>query len=392
MGAVSIMTSQIGSLAFSRLSRHFADSKVPFEVIMPSGESHKFGKGQPSFTVTLKNRRAIKALVSLDEGNVGEAFLDGSIEITGDMLRPFELRGTLSDAHPLTTIWRFLQPLVLGQVSTNRRAIADHYDIDADFFLSFLDPEIPMYTQGVYVQESESLAAATRRKFDWCIEQCRLKSGDRVLEIGPGWGGFAEYAFKRGIHLTGITISSYSRDFLNKLKERTGGDWDIQLVDFLEYQPKAEFDAIVIMGVIEHIPDYKAVLERFSRWVKPGGRIFLDGSAATKKYELSSFMVRHIYGGNHSFLVLHDFLDKLASTPLKLVECYNDRDSYFYTFRQWAINFDANRDKVVARFGEFNFRRFQLYLWGAAYEFFSGSLDCYRMIIERPIYGDGRSA
>jgi len=195
MGAVSIMTSQIGSLAFSRLSRHFADSKVPFEVIMPSGESHKFGKGQPSFTVTLKNRRAIKALASLDEGNVGEAFLDGSIEITGDMLRPFELRGTLSDAHPLTTIWRFLQPLVLGQVSTNRRAIADHYDIDADFFLSFLDPEIPMYTQGVYVQESESLAAATRRKFDWCIEQCRLKSGDRVLEIGPGWGGFAEYAF-----------------------------------------------------------------------------------------------------------------------------------------------------------------------------------------------------
>ena len=98
----------------------------------------------------------------------------------------------------------------------------------------------------------------------------------------------------------------------------------------------------------------------------------------------SSFMVKYIYPGNHSFLVLDDFLNKLAKTPLQVEEIFNDRMSYFHTFVQWAKNFDAHKDAVTAKFGEFDYRRFRLYLWGAAYEFLSRSLDCYRMIIHLP--------
>ena len=125
------------------------------------------------------------------------------------------------------------------------------------------------------------------------------------------------------------------------------------------------YDAIVIMGVIEHLPDYARVLDKFQALLRPGGRIFLDGSACTRKYELSSYMVKYIYGGNHSFLVLHDFLDKLARTRLEVTEIFNDRYSYFLTFKQWAQNFERNREFVIQRFGEFNYRRFRLYLWGA---------------------------
>jgi cyclopropane-fatty-acyl-phospholipid synthase len=138
------------------------------------------------------------------------------------------------------------------------------------------------------------------------------------------------------------------------------------------------------MGVIEHLPDYGRVLGKFADLLKPGRRVFLDASACTQKYELSSFMVKHIYGGNHSFLVLHDLLDKMSRTPLRVQEMFDDRFSYFLTFQQWARNFDQNRDAVVKQFGEFNYRRFRLYLWGAAYEFLSRSLDCYRMIIASP--------
>ena len=222
------------------------------------------------------------------------------------------------------------------------------------------------------------------RKFDYVMNACGLKPGDRFLEVGPGWGAFGAHAAKHGVKMTGITNSAFSKDFLDKKAQRIGADWDIVLTDVLEYEPKQRFDAIVMMGVIEHLPDYAKVLERFLRFVKPGGTVFLDGSAATKKYELSSFMVKYIYPGNHSFLVLHDFLDKVAKTPFKIVEIHNDRDSYFYTFRQWATNFDRNRDEVVRRFGEHNFRRFRLYLWGSAYEFLSGSLDCYRIVMRSP--------
>jgi cyclopropane-fatty-acyl-phospholipid synthase len=373
-----------GGGLLGRFAKHFADSPVSFDVTLPKGNVQHFGPGAPSFHVTLKNAQALRAIGSLDEGRFGDAYLAGHIDIEGDMLRPFELRKSMKDFHLVTAAWRFIQPLLFGQVHTNRQAITAHYDIDPDFFLSFLDPITPCYTQGVYEHPDETLDVATRRKFDYCFERCRLKPGDHILEIGPGWGAWFEYASRRGVKCTGITISQVSVDYLSARGKQLGFDWELIFSDLLQYQTARKYDAIVIMGVIEHLPQYKAVLDKFMTLLKPGKFVFLDGSACTKKYELSSFMVKYIYGGNHSFLVLHDFLDKLAKTPFQVLEIFNDRYSYFLTFQQWARNFDANREHVIERFGDFNYRRFRLYLWGAAYEFLSRSLDCYRMILQLP--------
>ena len=124
-------------------------------------QSRRFGQGAPSFCVRLNNRNAVRAITSLDQVKFADAYLAGDIDIDGDMLRPFELRQSMGDLHPLMTAWRFLQPLLFGQVRTNKAAITSHYDIDADFFLSFLDPKTPCYTQGVYESDDETLDVAT---------------------------------------------------------------------------------------------------------------------------------------------------------------------------------------------------------------------------------------
>lgn len=372
------------SYLLGRFAEQFRTSPVSFDVTLPDGQIQRFGQGPASFHLELKNSRALRAIASMDEGRFGDAYINGDIDLEGDMLAPFQLRSSMKDFHLLTEAWRYIQPLIFGQVHTNKQAITAHYDIDAEFFLSFLDAKTPCYTQGVYERDDETLDAATLRKFDYAFEKCRLKPGDHILEIGPGWGAWFEYASQRGVKCTGISISQVSIDYLNRRSKELGFNWELIFSDLLEYQTARKYDAIVIMGVIEHLPDYRAVLEKFATLLKPGGRIFLDGSACTKKYELSSYMVKYIYAGNHSFLVLHDFLDKLAKTPLEVEEIFNDRHSYFLTFQQWAKNFDANREFVIERFGEFNYRRFRLYLWGAAYEFLSRSLDCYRMIIRAP--------
>src|SRR5262249_43513666 len=150
--------------AFSLLglvARQFSQLPTPFEIILPDGSVHRFGQGAPSFQVRLKNQRALRAVRRLDEGRFGDAYVAGDIDIDGDMLRPFELRRWMKDFHVVTTVWRFAQPFLLGQVWTNRRAIASHYDIDPDFFLSFLDPKVPCYTQGVFEHARETLEAAT---------------------------------------------------------------------------------------------------------------------------------------------------------------------------------------------------------------------------------------
>jgi cyclopropane-fatty-acyl-phospholipid synthase len=371
------------------LIKRMGEVPTPFAVEMPDGQTRQVGEGKPEFTLGLRNDRAIRAVRSMDEGNIAEAYLQGDIDLEGDMLKPFTLRSHFSDMHPLVAAWRFVEPFIFGQVYTNKRAIASHYNADPNLFLSFLDPVFPAYSQGVYEHDDEPLSTALQRKFDWAIEKCGLKQGTRVLEIGPGWGAFAGHALQAGVHFTGVTNSEVSQAYLRKKLANFGDRFDIQLVDFLDFEPKEKFDAIVIMGVIEHLPDYERVLKKFTDLLKPGGRIFLDGSAAWKKYELSSFMVRNIYPGNHSFLVLDDFLDKLAKTPLLMDECLSDRWSYFLTFRQWARNLDAHRDYIQKTFGDLEFRKFRLYLWGATNEFLTRQLDCWRMILHKPEHAIG---
>ena len=357
---------------------------TPFTIEMPDGAKRSVGQGEPVFSVALHNDRAVKAVRTLDEADIAEAYLQGDMDLDGDMLKPFTLRSELDDSHPLVAAWRFVQPLMFGQVYTNKQAIASHYNLDPDLFLSFLDPVFPAYSQGIYESDDEPLAKALERKFDWAIEKCELGNGKRALEIGPGWGAFASHVLKSGIQYTGITNSEVSQSFLREKLADFGDQFEILLTDFYDYEPDELFDAIVIMGVIEHLPNYEKVLRKFFRLLKPGGLVFLDGSAARKKYELSTFMVRYIYPGNHSFLVLDDFLNKLNKTEFECEEVHSDRWSYYLTFKQWAENLEANKDAVIKRFSDFEYRRFRLYLWGATYEFLSRNLDCYRLILSKP--------
>src|SRR3954463_5623976 len=108
---------QSGGLVDRILSR-FTQSQTPFEIVFPDGRRRSFGDGPPSFTLTLRNRQALRAFASMDEGRVGDAYVAGHVDIEGDMLRPFEVRRGMGDRHYIVTLWRFLQPLLFGQVRT----------------------------------------------------------------------------------------------------------------------------------------------------------------------------------------------------------------------------------------------------------------------------------
>jgi cyclopropane-fatty-acyl-phospholipid synthase len=298
----------------------------------------------------------------------------------------YDLRPWLGDFHPVHTMWRFVQPLVFGQVGTNARAIRSHYDLGPSFYLSFLG-DARCYTQGVFADPDEPLESAQRRKFDFCLERCELGPGSRVLEVGPGWGAFAEHAARRGVEVTAVTNSADSARYMTALGEDLGVPWDIAHADFLAYEPKRPFDAVVLMGIMEHLPDYKAVLDRFHALLRPGGRVYLDASASRVKYRASSFITRRIYPGNHSFFVLHDFLRAVARTPFHACSVDDDRLDYFRTFVHWARNLEAARDRLVDEFGEWDYRRFHLYLWGSAHCFLRDTLQCYRVVLERPATG-----
>ena len=369
-----------------RFLARFTDPPVQFELTLRDGTALRFGPADrpPAFRAAIRSEAGMRALVSLNEFRFAEAYINCDIDIAGDMEQLFRLRPLLKDLHPMRNLWRFVEPLLFGQVRANRRAIAVHYERDAGFFFQFLDAEVPLYTQGLFASDDDTLKDSALRKFDYCWQALRLKPGDRVLEIGPGWGGWLNYASARGARCTGISISHSSLDYLAAEATRLGHAWELVFADVLEYTPGRRFDAIVMMGIIEHLPQYDRVLERFARMIQPGGRVFLDGSSASRKYDLSATTLKYIFPGNHSPLVLHDFLAKLSRTGFALGELFDDRHSYYLTLRNWALNWERNRAHVVQRYGEHDFRRFQLYFWGTAAQFLARDFGCFRMILEAP--------
>ena len=365
------------------ISRGFRGAAVSFDMVLQDGSEHRIGTGPPRFKLRMTHPRGLRAIASFDEGVIANAYIGGWFDVEGDIIEMYDLREKLQDRRRFRWIWRFIAPVLLGQVRVNKAAISRHYERDHSFYLSFLDEEFRCYTQGIFESDNEPLSTAIRRKMDFILERCKMKPGSEVLDVGVGWGSFAEYAARKGVKVTGLTIAKQSLKFMQQLTSEQNLPITTKLMDVLEYRPKKQFDAIAILGVMEHLPNYTDVLACFDRLLKPGGYVFLDASAQLRKYEKSSFITQHIYPGNHSFFVLHDFLKSLASMPFDLKGVWDDRHSYYLTFAHWAKRFDANRDFIIEKFGGADYRRFQLYLWGAANCFLTNRLQCYRLVLQK---------
>jgi cyclopropane-fatty-acyl-phospholipid synthase len=369
---------------YSAIQKRLSDQiKTPFEVRLGGDRTYRFGKGEPVIKVVVRDRKGLSALSRFDELGICEAYMNGSLDVVGDMLGFVSLRGVLSDTHPLHTLRRRIAPIFIGRVRTDRKAIASHYDFSNEFYLLFMDPT-RCYSHAVFEHDDESLETAQRCKLDFAVSSCHLKPGDHVLDVGGGWGTFTEYAGKRGMQVTSLTISRQSEAYLSELIRELQLPCTVLYRNFLEHTSPEPYDAIVILGVMEHLPDYRAVLRQFRRLLKPGGRVYLDASAFRKKYSKPTFVSRYIFPGDHSYFCLHEFLAEVAKTKLEVLTVHNDRHNYYLTCKAWAENLEAYREEIVSRWGEVLYRRFRLYLWGSAHAFLSHGMDAYRVVLQQP--------
>jgi cyclopropane-fatty-acyl-phospholipid synthase len=200
-----------------KFGRHLPPGAA-FEYKLPGRPMLRAGEGQVQFRLTLHNDKAVAALKSLDEMRIGEAYLFGDLSIEGDLVAALDLRSSLTDRHLLLYLWsNYGQKLFRGQVRSDTQWISEHYDAEPDFYLTFLDRKSRCYSHAYFVSDDEPLETATQRKLDTAIESCGIRAGWRVLDIGAGWGTFTEYAGRRGVQVTSLTISKESEEFVNGL-------------------------------------------------------------------------------------------------------------------------------------------------------------------------------
>jgi cyclopropane-fatty-acyl-phospholipid synthase len=380
-----VAASDLVSTLDRRYRAYFADRPpVPFALAPAGGARHVFGTGEPVFTITVKDDRGAKALASLDQLRVAMAYLKGWIDLDGDLVTALSMRKFFPDFHPVAWLARFSPALLRGGKEHDRRSISAHYDRDPDFFLTFMDSRHRCYTQGVFSRDDEPLEDAMTRKMDIAIDAIGVKPGDHVLEVGGGWGAFVEYAGQRGIRVTTLTLSEESERYLNDLVDLQRLPATVVRQHLLGYSTDQRYDAIVNMGVTEHLPNYRATLHKYAELLRPGGNVYLDALAMRAKHRVSTFMSRYIYPGGSSPLLLHEYLAKVARSPFQLVSIDDERHNYHLTCKAWAQRLDAARDEVVRRWGEPLYRRFRLFLWGSAAGFATGQVQAYRWVLHLP--------
>jgi len=149
------------------------------------------------------------------------------------------------------------------------------------------------------------------------------------------------------------------------------------------YAPGERYDAIVLCGVMEHLPDYPALFQRFDMLLEPGGRVYMDFAAGRKKFDVSAFTYRYVFPGDHTPVVLPELFAAANQTALEPVALHNDRHSYYLTLQAWARNLEAAKRELVGRYGERVFRLFQIYLWAGAHLHRDGGLEAYRAVFEK---------
>lgn len=376
---------RLSKLLNSQLQRlPSAKDAISFALQIPDGSRNIFGPSEPAFTVILQDKNALAALSSLNQSKITEAYLSGSIDVEGSFLNALSLRNIISDKKGFSFFWRFLQPLLFGQVRSDKKWIARHYDTEAEFFELFLDKRHRAYSQAVFADDSESLEDAETRKLDFALDSVRAKPGDHILDIGAGWGSMSEHAGKKGIKVTSLTISEASKQYVNGIIQQNNLPCEVRLEHFMKHNPGIRYDGIVNCGVTEHLPDYAGSLKQYARLLKPGGRVYLDASAQRVKHSHGTFIARYVFEGNGSLMCLHEYLKEVAHSPFLLEGVWDDRHNYYLTTKAWAERLDAHAEEIERRWGKALYRTFQLYLWGSAEGFMNGMLDAYRVVLRLP--------
>jgi cyclopropane-fatty-acyl-phospholipid synthase len=155
------------------------------------------------------------------------------------------------------------------------------------------------------------------------------------------------------VHVTSVTLTKDSQIYTQKLIDEMGSEnCAVFVEDFLEHEPEEPYDAVVIYGVIEHIPYYRKFCQHLWKCLKPGGLFYLDASATLEKYQMGDFTRTYIWPGTHTLLCVQDMLQELLNHGFDVVRVREETRDYELTMKHWASRFDENKEAITDGWGE----------------------------------------
>jgi cyclopropane-fatty-acyl-phospholipid synthase len=273
-------------------------------------------------------------------------------------------------------------------IERDRRAVRHHYDVSNDFFRLMLG-ESMTYSCALFSQGATTLEDAQEAKLELVCKKLALKPGQRVLDVGCGWGSFAMHAAaKHDVHVVGITLSEPQAVLARRRAEERGlaDRVDIRVMDYRELAGEP-FDAVASIGMVEHVGSSQidVYARQVTRLVKPGGRVLNHGIARLRvgDPEAGPFSERYVFPDGAP-LHLSRIQLALERGGLETEHVEGLRMDYAETLRHWAANIDANIDEATRLAGAERIRVWRLYLRAARRGFESGFISVYQVRCSRP--------
>ena len=337
---------------------------------------------------------------TIRDGDLGfsEAYIDGwwsTPDLMGFMDFIHETSENIVDAFPGRGLIRTYEKLRFWlQANTRRQArknISHHYDLGNDFYALWLDDTMT-YSSGMFRTGQESLETAQTQKYAALADSIGAQPGDHVLEIGCGWGGFAEYAAaERGLKVTGLTISQEQHDYAVARIARAGlsDRVEIKLQDYRD--ERGSYDGIASIEMFEAVGEryWPVYFETLRERLKPGAKAALQVITVEEKrwaaYKRGvDFIQKYIFPGG-MLPTPSRLREEVRAAGLHVSGSVEFGDSYSLTLRRWHEEFNDRWDEIAPLGFDDRFRRmWNFYLTSCAATFQSGNCDVTQITVARP--------
>jgi cyclopropane-fatty-acyl-phospholipid synthase len=367
------------------------DLQLPLRLRLWDGKQIDLGP-EPRVTMVVKDPSLVAQLAHPSLDALGAAYVEGRLELEGPMSAVIELGDALSQALIDD------EPVAEGQRSahdkdTDAAAISYHYDLSNDFYALWLDREM-VYSCAYFETGSEDLEQAQQAKLRHLCRKLRLQPGERLLDVGCGWGGLARFAAREfGVEVHGITLS---RAQLKLARQRVkdeglGQQVRLELQDYRDLPQDGRFDKVVSVGMFEHVGHANLPLycQRLFGAVKSGGLVMNHGITAkhTDGRPVArgggEFIGRYVFP--HGELPhLATMTTVLSDAGLEVVDVENLRLHYARTLEHWSARLEAQLEQAGQLVPEQALRIWRLYLAGCAYGFARGWMSLHQILAVKP--------
>jgi cyclopropane-fatty-acyl-phospholipid synthase len=353
-------------------------------VHLPDGEKVTAGSEPTQYAMSFQSRAALWRVIRDREHGFLEGFVDGSIEVSGDLidfLNMVKRHHSLTPERPISLRARLQDFFRRRKGRRSKANVVHHYDLGNEFYRLWLDEQL-VYTCAYFERPEMTLEEAQSAKLDHVCRKLRIRPGETVIEAGCGWGALALHMARHyGARVRAFNLSDEQVDFARARAKREQLERCVEFVKEDWRQISGQCDAFVSVGMLEHVgPENYRQLGTIVRQVLGGeGRGLIHTIGQNVVEPLSPWIEKNIFPGAQP-PTLRQMMDLFSPYDLSILDVENLRPHYALTCRHWLERFDRHTSKVRAMFDERFVRAWRMYLASSASAFEIGSLQLYQVL------------